>query len=57
MVTPFHDRSIKLLGTGLGGLAFGALPLAAGNLPNLLAGAWAVAEQRSELTASWLVAN
>lgn len=57
MVTSFHRRMMRLLGVGFGGLTIGALPAAAGNLPNLLAGAWAVAEQRSELTATWLVAN
>jgi unsaturated chondroitin disaccharide hydrolase len=57
MIAAFHDRSMRLLAAGLGGLALGALPSTAGNLPMLVAGAWALAEQRSELTANWLVAN
>jgi hypothetical protein len=49
---------MKWLGVGIGGLLGGLLQSsAAGNLPDHLAGVWALAAQRSEQTALWLIAN
>ncbi len=57
MSLDFQRRLTTRLSVSWAGLMLGALPLAAGNLPALLPGAWTTAEQRSAATVAWLDAN